>query len=121
MSTAALVPVETYLRLTEKPYREYRDGVLYPKAMPTKYHSIIQRVLMALLQSQGVPSFPELTLRISPTKYLIPGVTVADDFLGPYPRKPSRSAAKYSPRRTAWGRCSPSARNITRGACRSVG
>ncbi len=37
MSAATLVSVESYLRLTEKPNLEYRDGVLYPKAMPTKY------------------------------------------------------------------------------------
>jgi hypothetical protein len=52
MSTATLVPVDAYLRLTEKPYREYRDGVLYPKAMPTKLHSIIQRALMTMLQTR---------------------------------------------------------------------
>jgi Uma2 family endonuclease len=85
MSTATLVPVEAYLRLTEKPYREYRDGVLYPKAMPTKLHSIIQMALATMLQNQGASAFPELTLRISATKYLIPDVAVADDFPGPYP------------------------------------
>jgi len=31
---------------------------------------------------------PELTLRISPTKYLVPDVCVADDFPGPYPTEP---------------------------------
>lgn len=90
MSTAALVPVEAYLNLTEKPYREYRDGVLYPKAMPTKLHSIIQRVLMTMLQNQGASVFPELTLRISATKYLIPDIAVADDFAGPYPTEAVR-------------------------------
>ena len=90
MSSAALVPVETYLRLTEKPNREYRDGVLYPKAMPGKLQSIIQRVLMTMLQEQGATPFPELTLCISPPKYLIPDVAVADDFPGPYPTEAVR-------------------------------
>ena len=90
MSALALLPVEAYLRLTEKPNREYRDGVLYPKAMPTKLHSIIQRVLINLLQNQGAPTFPELTLSISVTKYLIPDVAVADDFPGPYPTEAVR-------------------------------
>lgn len=90
MSTVAYVPVETYLRLTQKPNREYRDGVLYSKAMPTKLHSIIQRVLLTLLQNQGAPAFPELTLCISATRYLIPDVAVADDFPGPYPTEPVR-------------------------------
>lgn len=88
MSSTALMPIQDYLRLTEKPYREYRDGVVSPKAMPTKFHSIIQRVLIALLQNQGVEAFPELTVRISPTKYLVPDVSVAGAFPGPYPTEP---------------------------------
>lgn len=90
----ALVPVEEYLRLTEKPHREYRDGVLYPKAMPTRLHSIIQRVLTNLLQNASGPdkaeAFPELTLRISSTKYLVPDIAVAEDFDGPYPTEAVR-------------------------------
>ena len=82
------MPVEEYLRLTEKPYCEYRDGVVSPKAMPTKLHSIIQRVLMTMLQNQGVQAFPELTVRISPTKYLVPDISVTGDFGGPYPTEP---------------------------------
>lgn len=90
MSTAAFVPVDAYLRLTEKPYREYRDGVLYPKAIPTRLHSIIQLALATMLRNQGASAFPELTLRISETKYLIPDVAVADDFPGPYPTEAVR-------------------------------
>ncbi len=88
MSTTAQIPVEEYLRHSEKPNCEYRDGVLYPKAMPTKFHSIIQRVLMTLLQNQGVQAFPELTVRISPTRYLVPDIAVAGDFPGPYATEP---------------------------------
>jgi Uma2 family endonuclease len=88
MSATALMPVDEYLRLTEKPYREYRDGVVSAKAMPTKFHSIIQRILMTLLGNQGVQPYPELTVRISPTKYLVPDVCVAGDFPGPYPTEP---------------------------------
>jgi Uma2 family endonuclease len=90
MSTTALMPVEEYLRLTDKPYCEYRDGVVSPKAMPTKLHSIIQRVLMTMLQDQGVQAFPELTVRISPTRYVVPDVCVVGDFPGPYPTDPVR-------------------------------
>lgn len=88
MSTATLVTVAEYLRMTEKPYREYRDGHVTLKALPNKFHSIIQRVLMMLLEKQGVQPFPELTVRISPTKYLVPDVAVAGDFPGPYPTEP---------------------------------
>lgn len=82
------MPVEEYLRLTEKPNCEYRDGVVSQKAMGTKLHSIIQRVLMTLLQNQGAQAFPELTVRLSPTKYLVPDVCVAGNFSGPYPTEP---------------------------------
>jgi len=83
------MPVEEYLRLTEKPYREYRDGVTSPKAMPAKFHSIIQFALLMLLRAQGLQALPELTVRISPTKYLVPDVCVTGDFVGPYPAEPA--------------------------------
>ena len=88
MSSTTLVPVEEYLRYSEKPNCEYKDGVLYPKAMPAKYHSIIQRVLMTLLLKQGVEAYPELTVRIAPARYLVPDIAVAGDFPGPYPTEP---------------------------------
>lgn len=88
MSSIAHMPVEDYLRLTEKPHHEYRDGAVSSKSMPTKFHSIIQYALLMLLQKQGVQAFPELTVRISPTKYLVPDVSVAGDFPGPYPTDP---------------------------------
>ncbi len=88
MSTVALMSVADYLRLTEKPYCEYRDGEVSSKAMPTKLHALIQYALLMLLQRQGVQPFPELTLCLSPKKYLVPDVSVADDFEGPYPTEP---------------------------------
>jgi Uma2 family endonuclease len=80
--------VDEYLRLTEKPYSEYRDGSVSRKAYPEKFHAIIQRDLMMLLQNQGVQALPELTVRISPTRYLVPDVCVAGNFPGPYPTEP---------------------------------
>ena len=82
------MPVEEYLRLTEKPYREYRGGDVSAKAMPTKLHSVIQYALLMLLRNQGVQPLPELTVRISASKYLVPDVVVTDDFPGPYPTEP---------------------------------
>jgi len=74
--------------MTEKPYREYRDGEVSAKATPTKLHAKIQRILMKLLEQRGVEPFPELTVRISSTKYLVPDVAVASEFAGPYPTEP---------------------------------
>ena len=88
MSVTSLVPVEEYLRSSEKPNAEYRDGVMTPKAMPTKLHSLIQGMLLMLLHRQGVTPLPELTVRLSPNRYLVPDVTVSDDFPGPYPTEP---------------------------------
>ena len=88
MTSTTLVPVEEYLRSSEKPNCEYKDGVIYPKAMPTKFHSIIMRILLRLLEDQDVEAFPELTVRISPTRYLVPDLAVANDFPGPYPTDP---------------------------------
>src|SRR5450432_1195271 len=87
-TTAPVMPVEEYLRLTEKPYYEYRNGVVSRKAMPTKLHSIIQRVLLRLLEKQGVPAFPELSVRVTSTGYLVPDVVVAGEFPGQYPTEP---------------------------------
>jgi Uma2 family endonuclease len=88
MSAAAIVSVEDYLRRTEKPYCEYVDGVLYPKAMPTKLHAVVQKMLMMLLDRQGVEALAEFHVRMSPTKYLIPDVVAAPVLQSPYPTEP---------------------------------
>jgi len=77
MSAATIVSLEDYLHRTEKPYCEYVDGVLYPKAMATKLHSLIQFLLQVLLDRQGVEALAEVHVRLSPTKYLIPDVIAA--------------------------------------------
>jgi Uma2 family endonuclease len=88
MSGTATVSVEDYLRRTEKPYCEYVDGVLSPKAMPTKLHALIQYLLQVLLRRQGVEALAEIHVRISPTKYLIPDVIAAPTIGAPYPTEP---------------------------------
>ncbi len=88
MSATALVSVEDYLRRTEKPYCEYVDGVLHPKTMPTKLHALIEKILMRLLDSQGVESLAEMHVRLSPTKYLIPDVIANPTIESPYPIEP---------------------------------
>jgi Uma2 family endonuclease len=85
MSTTALVSIEDYLHLTEKPTSEYREGVLYPKAMPTKLHGVIEFELARLLRSLGLDAVAEVTVRLSPTKYLVPDVIAASVIESPYP------------------------------------
>lgn len=88
MSTAALVSVEDYLRYTDKPNCEYIDGVLYPKPIPTSAHARIQAILLTLLGRLGVEALPEVTVRLSTTKYLIPDVVAARHIADPYPTEP---------------------------------
>ena len=88
MATTALMPVDEYLRLTDKPYREYRDGVLHPKPMPTKFHSALQFMLVLMLRKLGLDAFQEVTVRLSPTKYLVPDVVAATVLQSPYPTEP---------------------------------
>jgi Uma2 family endonuclease len=88
VSATAIVSVEDYLRRTEKPYCEYVDGVLYPKSMPTILHALIEKILMRLLDQQGVEALAEVHVRLSPAKWLIPDVIAAPKIQGPYPTEP---------------------------------
>ncbi len=76
MRAVIRVPVEEFLRDTSKPNREYWDGVVSAKALPTKVHSMVQFALLIRLRGQVGQPFPKLTARISPTKYLVPDVCV---------------------------------------------
>jgi Uma2 family endonuclease len=87
-ANATLVSVDEYLYSSEKPLCEYRDGVLYPKPMPTKLHALLQLLLANLLAGQQLEALPELAVRISPTRYLIPDVVAAPVLGDPYPTEP---------------------------------
>jgi Uma2 family endonuclease len=84
------MPVEEYLRLTEKPNREYRDGEVSEKAMPTTVHAWIQSLLIVLLSRQGKIALSELTLPVTPTTYLVPDVAVVSSLQLPYPSDPAQ-------------------------------
>jgi Uma2 family endonuclease len=82
------VSLEDYLRRTEKPYCEYVDGVLHSKAWPTTSHARAQFMLVSHLEKQGVEALSEVTVRITPAKYLIPDVIAAPVIQSPYPTEP---------------------------------
>jgi Uma2 family endonuclease len=88
VSSAALISVEEYFRITEKPYREYRDGAISIKSWPDWNHSIMQSETTTRLRAHGVESLFELTCVLSPTKYLIPDVIAAMHIQDPYPTEP---------------------------------
>jgi Uma2 family endonuclease len=88
MSLSTRVSVDDYLKITDKPYREYRDGIVTAKPFPNKSRSLIMIALTHLLHQQGANAYPSLTLRLSRTKFLIPDIAVANDFPGDYPTEP---------------------------------
>ena len=88
MSSTTLVPVEEYLRYSEKPNCEYREGVLYPKPMPTTFHGLLEFMLVLMLRKLGLQAAPEVTVRLTPTKYLVPDVIAATVLRGPCPTEP---------------------------------
>ena len=88
MTSTALITVEEYLRLTAKPNCEYRDGVLYPKALATTDHGVLQFTLALMLHRPGLQVAPDVTVRLSPTKYLVPDVIAAPVLQNPYPTEP---------------------------------
>jgi Uma2 family endonuclease len=88
VSSTFLTPVEDYLSRTEKPWCEYRDGVLLAKSMPTRLHGLVQYTLVFLLRRLGLDAVPEVTLRLSPTRFLIPDVIAAKSIADPYPVQP---------------------------------
>jgi len=88
MSTATLVSVEEYLSMTDKPEYEFREGVLYQKSMPTKFHGALEFMLVLMLRKLGLEAYPEVTVRLSPNKYLVPDVIAAPVIQNPYPTDP---------------------------------
>jgi Uma2 family endonuclease len=73
----------------EKPYFEYWDGEAIQKSMPTRLHSLIQKILVKLLDALGYDSGQEITLKLDPAYEPIPDVIAAEGAIGdPYPTEP---------------------------------
>ncbi|MDX2268199.1 MAG: Uma2 family endonuclease [Bryobacter sp.] len=88
MNTAVLVPVEEYLRYTGKPYREYREGRVEEKAMPTVLHGLLAWALVTLLRRAGLAASLEVRVPVGSNKYLIPDVLADAHLPEAYPTKP---------------------------------
>lgn len=96
MATQPLVAPETYLKMSfEGLDREYVEGELVERGMPTYLHARIQAILSALFEMrrrEGTPLFvaSELRLAIHPNhRYRIPDICV---FAGPEPTEPIPAA-----------------------------
>lgn len=88
-ASTTLIPVDEYLQTNYKPACEYREGILTQKPMPTYNHSETQFAVSALIRSR-FPEFkagPELTVRLSESRFLVPDVAVQDaaKIQSPYP------------------------------------
>jgi Uma2 family endonuclease len=121
----ALISVEEYFAITEKPYFEYLDGVLRQKAWPTYDHGKMQIRLCNLIDQArlGLEALPELTLKVSERIYLIPDVAVVrvSEIEEPYPTKPVFLCIESCRPTTASAIPSPNARNTMPGASPSAG
>jgi Uma2 family endonuclease len=88
----SLVTVEEYLATDYMPNAEYVDGVVVSKSMPTLFHGFIQLLLCSLVNARypELLAIPELGLRLSPSRVLIPdiGVQAKSRLQGPHASKP---------------------------------
>ena len=87
-SAATSLSVDEYLNKSFKPACEYIEGVLRQKSMPTKLHALIQFLLVKLLREQGVEALAEVSVKVSPARFLIPDVIADARIEDPYPTQP---------------------------------
>src|SRR6476646_2268522 len=81
MASKTMVPVEEYLRMSfDGPEPEYLDGEIIERHLGSIPHFKAQKRLLAffgsLEQSWSLFGYPEVTLRISPSRYRIADVAV---------------------------------------------
>src|SRR5579884_131791 len=74
MATAALIPVEEYLRSSWEPDREYVDGVVLERNLGELPHSYLQGLFLRLFTARGLHAFVELRTQVKPRRFRIPDV-----------------------------------------------
>jgi Uma2 family endonuclease len=74
----------------QKPYFEYWFGEPVQKAMPTWMHSLLQKIIIRLLDDAGYESGAEIKLKISPDFQPLPDVSAVrpGEVELPYPTHP---------------------------------
>ena len=83
MATASKIPLEVYLRSSEyEPDAEYVDGVIEERPVGELDHAAWQAALVMYFRQHGdewkVKVYPELRVKVSPTRFRVPDVTVLD-------------------------------------------
>ena len=80
MKTAALVPVEEYLRTSYDPDCDYVDGEVLERNLGERDHSALQRELIFFFRTHkktwNVVVFPEQRVQVSPTRFRVPDICV---------------------------------------------
>jgi Uma2 family endonuclease len=77
MDATTLVSVEQYLSSVYEPDCDYVDGEIEDRNVGEKDHSKLQfRVQMLLSRIPGIAIFPEVRIRVAPTRYRVPDVSV---------------------------------------------
>jgi Uma2 family endonuclease len=89
MAAGTQVPVEIYLRSYHySPDAEYLDGQIRERPVGDDFHSAWQEAICAWFREHAeawnIRVRPELRVRVSPTRYLIPDVSILD---ATYPRE----------------------------------
>lgn len=82
MATASYVPVQAYLRKESDPHCEYVDGEIQERSVPEYDHSTWQEALLAFFRAHKddwkIRARAELRIRVTPTRYRVPDVSVID-------------------------------------------
>lgn len=79
----------THATAKRSPCFEYRDGEALQKSMPARLHSLIQKILVKLLDALGYEAGQEITLKLDPAYQPIPDVIAARGSIGdPCPTEP---------------------------------
>ncbi len=80
MATTTYISIEEYLRTESEPDCEYVDGQIEERPMPEYDHATWQSALLLFFSAHGkewgVRSRAELRVRVSPTRFRVPDVTV---------------------------------------------
>jgi len=77
MGATTLVSVEEYLSSVYEPECDYVDGHLEDRNVGEKDHSKLQfKIQLLLSQMPGIFIFPEVRIRVAPTRFRVPDVAV---------------------------------------------
>ena len=80
MKSAALIPVEEYLRTTYRPDREYVEGEVLERNLGERDHSTLQREFIVYFHVRkrewNVSVYPEQRIQVAPRRFRVPDICV---------------------------------------------